>query len=454
MADRPDRSKAKAFRGIRGRVAKRLAIAWVLLSLLVGAVMAYLEYRKADEIAFGLAASAVDSLRQHVAQSGAPHVASLNAALEPLVRQGYLLARVVDGAGNVIATVATAGQPEFFLDHLPEWKSAPTTFITGNHRVLWRADELVVLVKMPLQDQSGRLIGNFNGAYRVDPATREHVRRDFIYNISAALLAVLATTFVLYPVIMSLNKGVLQLSAELMRSNVELMEVLGSAIAKRDSDTDLHNYRVCLYSVYFAEALGLEEKAIRFVIAGAFLHDVGKIGISDAILLKPAKLTEQEFSAMKLHVQLGIDIVAKSNWLNGARDVIAFHHERFDGSGYQRGLQGESIPLAARLFAIVDVFDALTSRRPYKEPFALADAIRILADGRGSHFDPFLLDVFVAIVANLHGELAGLDEFGLRDRLHQQVGKYFFKGHDYRRQARRISGPDSRLPISEWQYTV
>lgn len=431
MADHPGRRKAVAFRGIRGRVAKRLAVAWVLLSLLVGGVMAYFEFRKADEIAFGLAASAVDSLRQHVAQSGAPHVASLNAALEPLVKQGYLQARVVDSVGNVITTAAVAGQPEFFLDHLPEWRSAPATFITGNHRVLWRASELVVLVKMPLQDQTGHLIGNFHGAYRVDPATREHVRRDFVYNISAALLAVLATTFVLYPVIMSLNKGVLRLSTELMRSNVELMEVLGSAIAERDSDTDLHNYRVCLYSIRFAETLGLDDETIRVVIAGAFLHDVGKIGISDAILLKPAKLTESEFSVMKTHVQLGVDIVAKSSWLNGARTVIEYHHERFDGSGYQRGLQGDAIPLAARLFAIADVFDALTSRRPYKEAFPLDAALRILEKGRGSHFDPRLLDVFDQIAPELHGELAGLAETALRSRLHQQVGKYFFDGHKY-----------------------
>lgn len=393
--------------------------------------MAYLEFRKADEIAFGLAASAVDSLRQHVAKSGAPHVASLTAALEPLVEQGYLQARVVDGAGNVIATAAAAGQPEFFLDHLPEWRSAPATFITGNHRVLWRASELVVLVKIPLQDQSGRLVGNFNGAYRVDPATREHVRRDFVYNVTAVLLAVLAATFVLYPVILSLNKGVLQLSAELMRSNVELMEVLGSAIAKRDSDTDLHNYRVCLYSIRFAEALGLDGDTTRIVIAGAFLHDVGKIGISDAILLKPAKLTQEEIAVMKTHVQLGVDIVAKSSWLNGARDVIEYHHERFDGSGYQHGLQGESIPLAARLFAIVDVFDALTSSRPYKDAFPFDAAVRILAKGRGSHFDPDLLDVFHRIASELHGELAAVAEAELRSRLHQQVGKYFFNGRAY-----------------------
>ena len=130
---------------------------------------------------------------------------------------------------------------------------------------------------------------------------------------------------------------------------------------------------------------------------------------------------------MKSHVQLGIDIVTKSNWLNGARNVIEFHHERFDGSGYPHGLRGESIPMVARLFAIVDVFDALPSRRPYKQPVPLQDAVRILAESRGSHFDPRLLDVFQDMAVELHAELAGLAEAGLRQKLQQQVTKYFLE---------------------------
>ena len=219
----------------------------------------------------------------------------------------------------------------------------------------------------------------------------------------------------------------LQLSSKLMHSNIELMEVLGSAIAKRDSDTDLHNYRVCLYSIRFAEACGFSDQDIRVVITGAFLHDVGKIGISDTILLKPAKLTAEEFATMKKHVQLGTDIIAKSSWLDGARDIVEFHHEHFDGSGYLAGLKGELIPLAARLFAIVDVFDALTSQRPYKMPLPLLEALQILGDGRGSHFDPTLLAVFEKIAVELHTEISQLPEMELRKRLHNRVTDYFFE---------------------------
>ena len=416
------------FQGIHGQVAKRLTLAWLLLSLAVGGTVAYLEVRKVDELAFTLAMAASESLRMHVAEVGEQHTDSLKAALAPLLKQGYVQVRVSNEAGQVIAEAASVNQAEL-LTRLTKLEHAPELFETGGHQTLWLARELVVQVSTPLQDQRGNSIGNFNGAYQVDVATRQRVQADLVRKVSMVLLAILATTFALYPVIIGLNKGVLQLSVGLMRSNIELMEVLGSAIAKRDSDTDLHNYRVCLYSISFAEALGLPEKEIRVVIAGAFLHDVGKIGISDAILLKPGKLTAQEFSIMKTHVRLGMDIVAKSSWLDGARDVIEFHHEWFDGSGYQCGLRGESIPLAARLFAIVDVFDALTSHRPYKEPFSLKEAVRILVENRGSHFDPRLVDVFESIAASLHGELANLAEIELRQRLHVQVTKYFFDGN-------------------------
>ncbi|MDT3736803.1 MAG: HD domain-containing protein [Denitratisoma sp.] len=413
------------FRGIHRVVAKRLAIAWILLSLAVGGAATYLELRRIDDLATGLAIAASDAFRNHVNSVGIEHAESLNGAMQPLLKQNFAHVQVTDAAARVVAEAA-APDGAGLMDGLAG---------AGSHRTAWRAGELLVWVSVPLQYRDGTAIGGFRGVYRVDAATRRHARADLVRNVSVLLLAILATAIVLYPVIIGLNRGVLQLSAGLMRSNIELMEVLGSAIAKRDSDTDLHNYRVCLYSIRFAEALGLAEDDIRAIVAGAFLHDVGKIGISDTILLKPGKLTEAEFAVMKTHVQLGMDIVARSGWLRGAREVIEFHHERFDGSGYQKGLKGEAIPLAARIFAIVDVFDALTSRRPYKEPLPFDKAMDILAEGRGSHFDPRLFDVFADLAVGLHAELDGLAEQALRDRLHGLVTKYFFEGRDFWQQS-------------------
>lgn len=409
------------FRGIHGVVAKRLAIAWVLLSLAIGAVVTYLEIRRIEGLAVGLAISAAQVFRSHVAEVGAGHAESLAAALKPLLETNFVHVRVIDRAGRVAAELAASGQARATADYSMDATHAP----------VWRGGELLVQVSLPLADRDGTVLGSFHGAYRLDAATRRQALDNLARNVALVLLAILVTALVLYPVIVGLNRGVLTLSAGLMRSNIELMEVLGAAIAKRDSDTDLHNYRVCLYSIRFAEALGLADSEIRAVIAGAFLHDVGKIGISDAILLKPGKLTIEEFAVMKTHVQLGMEIVARSDWLRSAREIIECHHERFDGSGYMRGLQGEAIPLTARLFAIVDVFDALTSRRPYKEAIPVQRTMEILAEGRGSHFDPRLFDVFSGLAVGMLADLSGRSELEIRGQLRQRVTHYFFEGHDF-----------------------
>lgn len=425
-------------RGIRGLVAKRLLIAWALLSLAVGGLVALLEVHRVDNLALDLAISSSEPLRSHITQIGEQHVTSLKAALTPLIRQGYLHAQVTDKSGMVMAEVSVPDQAEL-LTRFKRREPVSQMIANASHQIFWMTGQLIAQVSFPLLDRSGNTVGTFHGLYQVDTATREHAQMELVRNVSVTLIAILMTSLALYPVIIGLNKGVLQLSVGLMRGNIELMEVLGSAIAKRDSDTDLHNYRVCLYSIRFAEALGLSKKQIQTVITGAFLHDAGKIGISDAILLKPGKLTAEEFSAMKTHVQLGTEIIAKSSWLESAREVMEFHHERFDGSGYLAGLKGESIPLVARLFAIVDVFDALTSRRPYKEPLHVVDAMSILAGSGGSHFDPRLLAVFEKIGTALHMEVSRLTETELRERLHDQVTKYFFDGKASYRSASKIT---------------
>jgi response regulator RpfG family c-di-GMP phosphodiesterase len=136
---------------------------------------------------------------------------------------------------------------------------------------------------------------------------------------------------------------------------------------------------------------------MRSLMLGAFLHDVGKIGIPDALLLKPGRLTAEEMTVMRTHVGLGLKIIGSSSWLQLARNVIEHHHERFDGAGYPRGLAGPDIPMEARLFAIVDVFDALTSERPYKRPMPLEEALVCLQEGAGGHFDPAMVEAFAGI---------------------------------------------------------
>jgi HD-GYP domain-containing protein (c-di-GMP phosphodiesterase class II) len=164
---------------------------------------------------------------------------------------------------------------------------------------------------------------------------------------------------------------------------------------------------------------------MRDLIAGAFLHDVGKIGVGDAILLKPGPLDDAEFEQMKRHVTLGVEILTKSKWLLRARDVVEFHHERYDGSGYPKGLAGAEIPLLARIFAVVDVFDALVSKRPYKDALAFDVAMVGIREGAGSLFDPDLVTTFEGIAGALYHETRDVPGTEVEARLQQQISRYF-----------------------------
>jgi HD-GYP domain-containing protein (c-di-GMP phosphodiesterase class II) len=161
------------------------------------------------------------------------------------------------------------------------------------------------------------------------------------------------------------------------------------------------------------------------VFISGLLHDVGKLGIRDNVLLKPGKLDEEEFTIMKTHVEHGLEITDRASWLKDAQGIVGGHHEKYDGAGYPAGLQGESIPLAARIFAITDVFDALTSRRPYKDPMSFDESIEILQSGRGSHFDPNLIDAFFAIAQDLYEEYSGKDDAKPKERLEAMTKEYF-----------------------------
>jgi putative nucleotidyltransferase with HDIG domain len=200
---------------------------------------------------------------------------------------------------------------------------------------------------------------------------------------------------------------------------------LGNAIALRDSDTNEHNYRVTLYAIKFAQSINLAPKDIKMLIKGAFLHDVGKIGISDNILLKNGTLNEKEFEIMRSHVNKGVELVDKNSWLEDAKEVILHHHKKYDGSGYPNGVKGENIPTVARIFTIVDVFDALTSQRPYKEAFDYDKSISILKDGANKHFDGKLLHHFIKISKELYTDTRLKSKEELKDELASLSRSYF-----------------------------
>ena len=285
--------------------------------------------------------------------------------------------------------------------------------------------ERLIQVVLPLFGSDGSLAGYVEGVSRLDEESLLAQRGQVRAAALTATLSVLLTALLLYPLLLAMLKQSTGLSRRLLDSNLSLMHSLGNAVAKRDSDTDAHNYRVTYYAVALAEAMDLPEKEIADLVVGAFLHDVGKIGIPDCILLKPGKLTAEEFEVMKSHSLLGTEIVAGNHWLAGAAQTIRHHHERFDGAGYPDGLRGAAIPRIARVFAVVDVFDALTSKRPYKEPMTLAEALSVIEKDAGQHFDPVVVAAFIKIAPGLYAKAVQVGDAELRQGMRELLSRYF-----------------------------
>lgn len=408
---------------------RRLLISWFLISLVIGGGGAYYGLEKIDDQLVELATA--DSQRLSAADLSLLNSHAGDGALQRLVRDlmhdQFVVVELYDrNREKVLEQVNPSFEAvEKYLKQFPHSFPFDGKPHYERHHV---GEQGVVQVLVPLKDEAGAHAGYFEGVFVIDPATLARLRHELMASLLTILAVVLATTLVLYPVILSLNRDVMRHSHDLLKGNIELMEVLGSAIAKRDSDTSAHNYRVSIYAVKLAEAAGLGNEVVRDLIGGAFLHDVGKIGISDAILLKPARLDEREFSVMKTHVALGVDILAKSDWLQRARDVVEFHHEKYDGSGYLKGLSGEEIPVAARIFAVVDVFDALTSKRPYKEAFPFREAMAIIKGQAGSHFDPRLVAVFEGIIEPLFELIGKSSDHEVERMLRMLIARYFLGG--------------------------
>ncbi|HHM13183.1 MAG TPA: response regulator [Planctomycetaceae bacterium] len=220
-----------------------------------------------------------------------------------------------------------------------------------------------------------------------------------------------------------LEEQVAQRTQHLLLAQREVVHCLARAAEYRDNDTGQHVLRVRAYVEIIARNLGLEPEIVQLIADASILHDVGKIGIPDAVLLKPDRLTDEEYDTIKAHCGYGYSICSNtilevdnnedcqggnhcqdaslflqtygSPLLRTAATIAATHHEKWDGTGYPRGLRGTDIPLEGRITAVADVFDALSSRRPYKDPFPLERCVAMLREEKGRHFDPRLVDVFL-----------------------------------------------------------
>lgn len=194
-----------------------------------------------------------------------------------------------------------------------------------------------------------------------------------------------------------LEELVLQRTMELQNTRLELIRCLGQAAEYKDNETGLHVIRMSHYARIIAQRLERGNDWIQLVFQAAPMHDVGKIGIPDSILSKPGKLTDEEWEIMRKHPEYGAEIIGEhpSLLLSMAREIALTHHEKWDGTGYPYGLKGDDIPLSGRIVAIADVFDALTSERPYKRAWPVEDAVELIRENAGKHFDPKLVAIFL-----------------------------------------------------------
>ncbi|NKF50530.1 response regulator [Shewanella sp. WXL01] len=251
----------------------------------------------------------------------------------------------------------------------PTTKSIPIIFITANSEV------------------SDETLGLSLGA--VDYITKP---------ISPAIVkSRVRTHLALYDQTRVLNKKVLERTKALTQTQTKIIERLGKAAEYKDNETGMHVIRMSHYAHILAIASGMDALEADLLKQAAPMHDIGKIGIPDHILCKPGRLTDDERVEMQKHAEIGADIIGDddSELLKLAKTVAISHHEKWDGSGYPNGLSGNDIPLCARIVAIADVFDALTSERPYKKPWSIEQATVFLQEQSGKHFDPYLVPLFL-----------------------------------------------------------
>ena len=220
-------------------------------------------------------------------------------------------------------------------------------------------------------------------------------RRIILYQIVKGWLFVLGTGLLLYWMIGRTVRRLGDANQKLLDSHEQALRVLVEAMDIRHKETSDHSERVVRMALGLAKRAGLEGDVLRDIKFGALLHDIGKLALPDAILIKPGKLDDEEMQLMRTHPRMGYDMLQRIDFLRGASAIPYSHHERWDGTGYPQGLRGEEIPLAARIFSVVDVWDALSHSRVYKPAWPEEEVLAYLRNASGSHLDPHLVTLFL-----------------------------------------------------------
>ncbi len=250
--------------------------------------------------------------------------------------------------------------------------------------------EIPIIMVTALDDRQSLLSGLDAGAD--DYVTKPYDR----YELRARLLGI--TRLNRYRKLLDERANIEQAHTQLLEAYDATIEGWSLAMELRDKEIEGHAKRVTELTLRLGEMMGLSSEELLHIRRGALLHDIGKLGIPDAILHKPASLSEEEWVEMKKHPQYAYEMISPIEYLRAALDIPFCHHEKWDGSGYPRGLKGEQIPLAARIFAVVDVWDAVTLDRPYRAAWDKQKALTYIQNESGKHFDPQVVELFLKMM--------------------------------------------------------
>jgi len=312
-------------------------------------------------------------------------------------------------AGSGLQALALLESGEEFELMLSDLMMADLDGIGLLERTKERFPDLPVVMVTAVHDISVALAAIRNGAY--DYLLKPFEREQLLATVRRALenrrlkLENRAYQTNLEALVTAKTEQLRKAIGTLERSYDITLEALGDALDLKDAETEGHSKRVTAFTIAIARAIGLSSDQIRVIARGAFLHDIGKMAIPDAILRKPGALTPDEVTIMREHCYRGYQMLRKIPFLAEAAEIVYSHQERFDGTGYPRGLKGDEIPLGARLFSVADTLDAITSNRPYRPAQTVTAAIEEIVKWSGRQFDPEVVKVFVSMPSNIWDDL-------------------------------------------------
>ena len=305
---------------IHKHVLIRLFFVWLLLTPLAGGLVAYLEFEEVDgqvlDLVLREAAGIDQTLIDEMKEPDEAVASHFQRRANALVDHSFVVVDIYDEYEDHIATAVRYGNAavQAELDKRHHQFPRDSRFHYEKFQI---AGDWYVQVLLPLHSSTEQLVGYFEGVYLVDPKSLEYIEHQIYRTLIFVVIVLSVTTLALYPIILYLNRQLIQFSSDIFRANMDLMRVMGTSIAKRDHVTDAHNYRVTLYAIKLGEQLGVSGALMSHLIVGSFLHDVGKIGVPDAILCKTGKLSDDEMTKMREHVTIGLEIVRNAQWLRG-----------------------------------------------------------------------------------------------------------------------------------------